>query len=225
MSKYPPKPTDRPANPRRKKNKAVPKNHIYDRPPIPKKGSRSAKVIHTAVGDALTAWEFLEMEYAGVFDVLMGVKTPSHASHRAYGAVMVSSTRREMLAAAAEAFFSVFPDTNAEKETTDVIKLHEKLAPRRNDIAHGIVQAFSSRLAHLPNAKETWCLFPAYTTTKAVHIGKEGRFPFEPKYAFTAQEIRRFAAYFRATRPAVAGLTETLRKLQKSPSTPITTVL
>jgi hypothetical protein len=58
----------------------------------------------------------LEMTLVGVFDTLLGIAHDTHASHRAYGAVTIWNIRRDMLRAAAEAYFLEFPHPKLEKK-------------------------------------------------------------------------------------------------------------
>jgi len=155
------------------------------------------------------------MEYAGLFEALVHAEPDSQAGHRAYGSVMISNVRREMLVAAAEAYFAYFPHTELEKETSSVLKMHEKFVARRNDIAHGIVQVYEYRFRMPVGKKKSYCLFPAYTTTKAVELWGSNNLPFHPKYAYTSGAIREFATKFEALKIPVTALASRIKKREK----------
>ena len=154
------------------------------------------------------------MEFAGVFDSFMGDNV-SHAAHRAYGAVTISSVRRDMLVAATEAHFLWYPELRGELEAAikAAITLHERLSSRRNDIAHGIVQRHSARFG---STNETWYLFPAYTSTKAVNMKEEGptKTRFLPKYGYSSVEVDRFAEQFWNAIQPIRELHNKIRKRQ-----------
>src|SRR4029079_16592390 len=57
-------------------------------------------VLYAAIGRVLTAWEILETLMAQEFKRLMGTDRPS--AMRAYGSILASGSRCEMLLAAAE---------------------------------------------------------------------------------------------------------------------------
>lgn len=89
----------------------------WDRPgrDEPIVGDADPSNIYLAVGLALDTWESLEEELALIFASLIGSDDPI-ASMRAYGSVITSRGRNEMISAAAEAYFSDAP--NATLQTT-----------------------------------------------------------------------------------------------------------
>jgi hypothetical protein len=185
------------------KQAAPPDKKPWERPPIPAIGDETHDEIYRAVGWTLSGWEILEMSIVGLFDTLIGVALDSHASHRAYGAVTIWNIRRDMLRAAAEAYFLEFPNPPLAKEIADTVNLVDRYAARRNDIAHGIVLPYDEIYgAPLPlGGFRGWLLFPALTSTKAM------RLPFrDPKYAFSAEYIRACGQNFRNISPSVEGL-------------------
>lgn len=196
MAQRPPKATSNEANP-------------WTRPPILSIGDKTADDVYTAVGWALSGWESLEMNVVGLFDRLIGVDLDSHASHRAYGAVTIWNIRRDMLRAAADAYFLEFPNQPLAREIDETIKLIDNYASRRNDIAHGIVMAYDEVFG-LPGPDggfRGWVLFPALTSTKAM------RLPFrDPKYAYTSGQIRAFGERFRAIVPTINKLIADIEK-------------
>jgi len=187
----------------------------WDRPPIPSIGDDTADEIYRAVGYALTGWEFLEIELAGLFDILIGVDLDSHASHRAYGSVTIWNIRRDMLQATSEAYFLSFNNPNLNKRIDDAIKLVDHYPPRRNDIAHGIVADYDRflQISHPLGGFSGWLLFPAYTSTKSMAL------PFKaPNYGFNAKIIADFGDKFRSIKPSISELIEEIRKRETFPT-------
>jgi hypothetical protein len=196
MAQMPPKAASNEANP-------------WTRPPIPTIGDETADDVYTAVGWALSGWEVLEMNVVGLFDRLIGVDLDSHASHRAYGAVTIWNIRRDMLRAAAEAYFLEFSNPTLAKEVEGAIKLIDNYASRRNDIAHGIVLAYDEVFGPPSplGGFRGWVLFPALTSTKAM------RSPFrDPKYAYTSELIRALGQRFREIIPTIHKLIADIEK-------------
>jgi hypothetical protein len=95
----------------------------WDRPPIPPLGDESKDQVYMAVGAALSGWEFLGMEVCGLFDTFIGTELDNHASHQAYGAVTAWSVRREMLAAASDAYFLEFNNPILRERVETLVKL------------------------------------------------------------------------------------------------------
>jgi hypothetical protein len=198
----------------RAKSKQSPSPNPWDRPPIPTTGDETADELYRAVGYALTGWEFLEIELAGLFDILIGKNLDSHASHRAYGSVTIWNVRSDMLRATADAYFLAFHNPPLQKCISDAINRVNYFASRRNDIAHGIVTSYDEfmRVTNPLGGFNGWLLFPAYTSTKAM---KE---PFRfPKYAFSAEMINDFGAKFRSIRSTISELIEEVHKRETLP--------
>jgi hypothetical protein len=199
---------------RRKGKQAIPnKRNSWDRPPIPLIGDETSDEIYRAVGWALSGWEMLEMSLVGLFDTLIGIALDTHASHRAYGAVTIWNIRRDMLRAAAEAYFLEFPNQPLAKEIKETINIVDRYAARRNDIAHGIVLAYDEIFGPPSplGGFRGWLLFPALTSTKAM------RLPFrDPKYALSAEYIRMLGKIFRDNSPAVERLINKVRQRDTS---------
>lgn len=195
------------------KEVAAPNQKPWERPPIPVIGDETHDEIYRAVGWTLSGWEMLEMSLVGLFDTLIGIALDSHASHRAYGAVTIWNIRRDMLRAAAEAYFLEFPNPTLAKEISEAINLVDRYAARRNDIAHGIVLAYDE-IFGTPSPLggfRGWLLFPALTSTKAMKL------PFrDPKYAYSAEHIRGFGQNFRSISPSVEQLITKVHQRDKA---------
>lgn len=121
----------------------------WQRPNRRESGDANENDLFAAVGKALSRWELAENHMARLFGVL--VESTSQASARAFGTVVSSTGRREMLEKAAEVYFDSprFRTHDAEispfrrKHDSGVLKTllknYARAAERRNDIAHGIV--------------------------------------------------------------------------------------
>ena len=142
MAKYPkdkrPPPTPKKANP-------------WDMPALPTKGDSTAETLYAAIGLALTNWAHLEDTLAAIFSTLV---SPTHGevAFRAFGSILTFRGKKEMIEAAAEAFFFQYPDPEGNVEPHVKALLHEaeKFAARRNEIAHGIVQENTRQIARSP---------------------------------------------------------------------------
>lgn len=154
------------------------------------------------------------MELAGLFDILIGTELDSHASHRAYGSVTIWNVRRDMLQATSDAYFLSFNNQTLKKNLDDAIKHVDRYAPRRNDIAHGIVITYDQflKIKHPLGGFSGWLLFPAYTSTKSMALPLSS-----PKYGFNAKTITEFGDKFRAIRPSISRLIEEIRKRETFP--------
>jgi len=113
-------------------------------PPSPL-GDPDERALFDAVGRALTAWETVEIECAKLFAVFVATRrkyTYHDAAVRAYGAIIGTVNRRNMLEFAAESFFSgrQIKRASFQKRSTDLINEYKDFSARRNEIAHGLVR-------------------------------------------------------------------------------------
>ncbi len=204
----PPKPEGIQSSPRLPRAKTARESgpKPWARPPIPPLGDETPDQVYRAVGYALSGWEYLGMEVCGLFDTFIGIELDNHASHRAYGAVTSWSTRKEMVTAASDAYFFEFHNPGLQARVDAAVKLVDKYATCRNDIAHGIVSTFEEFIEPKEGFRG-WYLFPAFTSTKAMEL------PFRsPKYAYTSEIIIGFGQKFRSIRPEVGSLIGEIRK-------------
>jgi hypothetical protein len=157
----------------------------WKRPPNRNEGDAAQEAILQAVGEALSAWEYMEEDVAIMFVALVGGSMSSASPiRRAFGVVNSSSTRREMILAAAEAYFGGFwDDKNVRVSFGRVLEAISWASKRRDDIAHGIAKSIT-----LDQKPFGWFLFPAnYNTerTKAFGTNDES----DPLY-FTFTDFR-----------------------------------
>jgi hypothetical protein len=114
----------------------------WDPPPPPNRGDATDLAVFAAVGRALTEWEKFEDSFANLFARFMGMEGDALPASRAYGSIVSFRSRCAMVKAAADAFFLKEKESGAESHISKIIEFAEGLAPRRNEIAHGIVQHF-----------------------------------------------------------------------------------
>ena len=112
----------------------------WDPPAPPKRGDRSDDITFIAIGCAITAWEHFEKSMASLFAKFLGLKGNQLPAKRAYGSILTFRSRSYMVQAAAEASFFTNPEARLQKEVSGLIKAAREFAPRRNEIAHGIVR-------------------------------------------------------------------------------------
>src|SRR5262249_62128295 len=145
------------------------------------------------------------------------LKTPSRSyfrrlflgiTRRASAAVRTFEGRAEMLRAASEIWF----DSNSRPDLlTDfkaILSAITSYAPRRNDIAHGVVDAWLPEPATASSKLATgWALFPSYASFKDRDVKDL------PKYCYTSTEIDYFEKEFSKLIEPVNGLASHLAEL------------
>jgi hypothetical protein len=106
---------------------------------LAKIGDKDANDIMLAVGNALSTWEHTERSFAHIFAKLVSPPASGFAAQRAYGTIVATAVRRQMIEAAAEVFFRNFPNPDAASELATLLEFYSTATGRRNDFAHGIV--------------------------------------------------------------------------------------
>jgi len=147
----------------------------------------------------LTQWEKLEGVHANLFGILVGSRRG--AAVRAFGTVAASATRVGMVVAAAEVVLA--EDEQLMSETLQILKDSVSFSPRRNEIAHGVVNHWTETHTDAAGVVEQFdhghFLLPAgyavkYRSTKerafASPITEAG------KYAYTADQVMTYAERF-----------------------------
>lgn len=144
----------------------------WGRPPSKLRGDSEPDIIFTAVGHALSSWEYVEEEIASLFMMFTQCQpgTTYDVVRRAFGATEFSSGRKKALDAAAEIYFAHEPD--------EIRRCYNRLADhisfasnRRNDIAHGkvsILTVYDENDGVQTNKDERGCLLipPNYSTSR-----------------------------------------------------------
>jgi hypothetical protein len=180
----------------------------WDIPP-PEVGDASEDITFASVGRALTRWEEFEVMFAQLFSTLVSKEDHSAAAMRAYGSVITFRGRAEMVRAAAEVHFMLFPNTDLQKTFKAFYnQVINHASARRNEIAHGIVRPFAS----VVNGQFTrsFMLFPPYYAANKNEINRiELRDDViqvmwqTGKYAYSSVEIDKFAKGFRDLVPTL----------------------
>ena len=188
-----------------------------------KDAAKFDKLIHIAVGHALSNWEHVE----NAASILFGhfVDSNSIAAQRAYGAIIGARARQSALRQASETYFllrrNTFPTSargaiDVMKDcSTNFIHNYAQASGRRNDIAHGIAHELSMS----EGAEMSWFLVaPNYQSQRTANWikddlrlrskkglrlhDKEARFDYNKiyynnsDYVFGVNEIKVFAGKF-----------------------------
>ena len=116
----------------------------------------------------------------------MAPGTGHYAAQRAYGAIVSSRGRAEVMRAAGEVFFRSFPDANLESDFSDTMTLYGHAGTRRNEIAHGLLMGG-------PDRKH-----PGYYLASSVYNTNKRKIDLTSVYFYSSEEIRYFAKHFQA---------------------------
>lgn len=99
------------------------------------------------------------MAVGALFLHLVNPQGSSEILMRAFGVVVGSSVKNQMVIAAAEAYFAVHKKPALRDEAIRLLKSHANAASRRNEIAHGTVMTMPT---HEPKPDEYGILPGAY---------------------------------------------------------------
>jgi hypothetical protein len=185
----------------------------WELPPHAARGDRIPTPLYIAIGQAMSAWEFIEFDLSEMFAIFTGSgrtnKRGQDPAVRAYGTVVSYRGRSELLNAAAKAFFKRNGRTRLERPFKNILKKCNGWADRRNDVAHGVV-------LKVPTLTKGYCLYPSpYNARKYSLDEAKGAFRYR------ASQIRKFVTAFRKLRRQTGKLVDRLdaemvrrRKLQ-----------
>jgi hypothetical protein len=125
----------------------------------------------------------------------------TQAARRAYCAVRTFEGRMDMLRAAAEAYFAKKPDSDLLTQFAEILQSTTNFAPRRTDIAHGVVDHFMSYPSGstLPG-DPTYCLYPSSASSS------NGNRNNLPSYCFSSAELDYFFSEFYRLQEPVASV-------------------
>lgn len=153
-------------------------------PPNPTTGDPTDSELFETIGRSLSSWEFVEANLASLVAYLAPAGEPRLTFMRSYGENTGFSYRVKAAHKAATAFFATqVQDPALAARVTALIGEYERLAPFRNDVAHGIVQQY---------AGGGFALFPAYHATKYRPIINEELEWTGASYIYSSAEIRAF---------------------------------
>ncbi len=182
----------------------------WDRPPFPKRGNASQRVLFEFIGRALMAWEEVETALAHLYSIFSCGSKFDQAANREYGEPPNFAPRLRRLEERARGYFVAKPCQEQEGEFDNIIRLATAYAPRRNDIAHGVARPVQWVLD--PNSHESllslagemqWCVIPPHF--------RDNKFTSEnrPVYVLTSRETNRFSeAFWKITHRATKLATE-----------------
>jgi hypothetical protein len=172
----------------------------WDVPPLPERGDDDADDTYKMIGRALTDWENLEVQLAHLYASF--TEQPNRLeAFRAYGGYPAGSTifavRVAQLKKVAAAYFVNFPSQPNEGEFDDLMDRAQRLADRRNEIAHSVVDAMQwdpslrPLYKHLIDEPAEFCAIPSYYTHRKFDASNR------PAYAYTSKELIGYALAFR----------------------------
>lgn len=162
----------------------------WDRRPWPTVGDQDIDVTYAAVGRALSAWERFEGILSLLFSAFV-VNMEREGARRAYSAVRTFEGRIEMLKAASEAYFHESPNEAWLTSFKTMFKTSSQFGPRRNDIAHGVVQYFNvTSETELRAPGGGFALFPSFANFKDRSLSNH------PDYCYTSVELKYFTDEF-----------------------------
>lgn len=170
---------------------------LWDRPPFPRRGNRSQRVLFEAIGRALMAWEEVEVSLSHIYSAMKTESRFDDAAAHEYGAPNSFWARLTLLEQEAQQFFRRRPHQDREAEFCGILRLARGYAGRRNDIAHAVVRHIHwqidlgspvTLLSIAPHFE--WCVVPP--DFRGNKFTKRNR----PLYVFTSRELSRFAGAF-----------------------------
>jgi hypothetical protein len=172
------------------KAKKTPKQRKpWDRPEPIEPGDATPEPLYTAVGKALSNWEKIENQLANLFASFVGaqIKWRPAPAVRAYGTIVSFKSRAAMLDAAAKAYFHSRPKLGVDDRWRDLLRELEGFSDRRNDIAHGIVEALYRQENE---SKIEYFLMPG------LYVSKKYPTDEPPAYWFTSAQVLQLAEQF-----------------------------
>jgi hypothetical protein len=175
--------------------------------PLTQIGDKGHDNIFRAVGNALNAWENCERSFAHIFSRLVHPNGSGFAAQRAYGEIIATATKRQMIESAAEIFFRNFPNESAQDELVTLLEIYLTASGRRNDIAHGIAGGDHN------DAGEIWSFLVPNTW------GSKSRdMRLQIAYRYSSKQIEEYAKAFSALGGRALRLVEVLSETyRKSP--------
>ena len=140
--------------------------------------------VYQSVGMALTGWEFVEEALAEIFSLLVGddnLYRNRSPAVLAYGAIIGSGSRVEMIEAAAKGYFVTSPNEGLQSRLKALLTRAGRFGARRNEIAHGRLQL---------TGELGWFLYPAF------YNSKKNPAAGTPTYRYSAKEIHIYRERF-----------------------------
>jgi hypothetical protein len=167
----------------------------WDRCPWPARGDAEMDKLYAAVGRLLSQWERYEATLALLFSGFVA-GFDNKPARRAYSAVRTFEGRAEMLRAASTAYFAEHPDEKIQEAFKTVLKEATCFAPRRNDIAHGVVDFFFPEAAFASGNIDGYIVENTYGLYPTAASFKERSLANAPTYCYTSAELDYFHGHF-----------------------------
>jgi hypothetical protein len=185
----------------------------WDRRPWPEVGDDSIEKLYAAAGRALSQWERYESALSLVFSAFVALAL-TNAARRAYYAVRSFEGRANMLRAASEAYFTENPDPELSMQFNGVLRNAANFSPRRNEIAHGVVNHFmSSRPGSRLATDATYCLYPSNASVR------DGELAPLPSYCCSSVELDYFfSEFYQLQEPAASVAMRVVKKAGRATS-------
>jgi hypothetical protein len=126
------------------------------------------------------------------------------AAQRAYGEIIATGAKRQMIESAAEIFFRNFPNEAAEQELATLMEIYGTASGRRNDIAHGIAGGDYN------DAGEIWSFLVPNTW------GSKSRdMRLQIAYRYSSKQIEKYTEAFSVLAGRAFRLTENLDEIYR----------
>jgi hypothetical protein len=169
--------------------------NAWDVPALPSFGDVDKEVLFAAVGRALSQWEYFEGYLGELYSFLISSHLQTTPAMRVYGSSTSFANRLDMIRTAATTYFIINNEPYLEL-LKSLLSSAQNFAPRRNDIAHGIVQTLTPSSALLP---QTYALVPSRHATRRSRIEhnlETSKFDVVYEYAYTSKELNYFRECF-----------------------------
>jgi hypothetical protein len=180
--------------------------------PVPGAEDPTPDPVYLAVGKALSAWEELEVEVAGLFAIFIGAPRTSLEAYAAYASALGFSGRSGLVEKASDQFFVRRPAQDHEATLDNLLCHLRGWSLRRNDIAHGVVREhYRIRTGHSASSRTVYYLVPANYMRKRFRSDYDA-----PRYMYSSENIEEFRRAFRSLVQPVSDLVDVLSR--KPPS-------
>lgn len=186
-------------------------DRAWDRRPWPVKGNSDGNVLYASIGRALSQWERYESRLSILFAAFVAGDKKNNAARRSYVAVRTFEGRAEMLRAASSSYFEESSNTEMQEAFRDILRTATSYSPRRNDVAHGVVDYFlaedlyrAGKTGIFLSSENQYALYPSWASYRERDI--KGA----PSYCMSSVEIDYFFHEFTKIVKPVMELTSKL---------------
>jgi hypothetical protein len=152
-------------------------------------GDEVARELYVSVGYALTQWELSESSLGTLFAAFVKPTGGNHIPYRAFGNLLSSGSRRDMVLEAAETYFTYFPNEELFDKIEKTMRLYSDGSRRRDQIAHGVVMGDT---VSINPPKFIYFLRPSFYASRNLAVLP----PFKSRYRLGSKDIDRYAECF-----------------------------